>query len=314
MLLAIWREFEMGKLAHAYLFCGESGVGKRTFVRTLAKALLCTEEGEKPCGRCRSCKRFDAGTHANAYFPVPQPKKTSIGVDDLRNMIGELGRSSLESGRRVIVVNQADKMTPQAQNSLLKTLEEATDGTFFFLVTDNERAILPTIHSRCRMVRVPPWKDERIYSTLTAMGLDGNRAKELTRLSEGSLGKALKMQDDDAYWADRETVQQSFLQIRRAADIPSAGQVLKNKKDQADELLSILEREIRRLMEAKETGKEADTAFFPAHWQNADVPSLMRIEDAVLRCKRYKLSNVGWAANSESLMQTIAEETAKWQQ
>lgn len=314
MLLAIWREFEAGKMAHAYLFCGESGVGKRTFARVLAKALLCSGEGDRPCGQCRSCKRFEAGTHSNAYFPKPQPKKVSIGVDDLRTMMGELGRASLEGGKRVIVINQAEKMTPQAQNSLLKTLEEAAEGTFFFLVTDTERAILPTIRSRCRMVRMPQWPDERIYKALMEKGIPALRAKELTGLCEGSLGKALKMQEDDGYWADRETVQQSFLQVKRTADIPAASLLLKNKKDQAEDLLSILEREIRRLIEMKEENKAEDTSFFPAHWQGADVKSLMRIQDAVMRCKRYKLSNVGWTANAENLMQSIAEEATKWQQ
>lgn len=313
MLLAIWREFEEGKLAHAYLFCGESGVGKRTFARVLAKALLCNGDGEKPCGKCRSCKRMEAGTHPNAYFPKPQPKKVGIGVDDLRTMIGELGRASLEGGKRVIVINQAEKMTPAAQNSLLKTLEEAQEGTYFFLITDTERAILPTIRSRCRMVRVPPWSSQRIYAALTESGIAANRARELTALSEGSLGKALKMQADEAYWAARETVQRTFLQIRQGADIPAASQLLKNKKDEAEELLSILEREIRRLIQAKEGTPGADASFFPENWQRADVKSLLRIHESILRCKRYKASNVAWTANAEHLMQSIAEEATKWQ-
>lgn len=311
-LLAIWREFEAGKLAHAYLLTGESGVGKRTFARVLSKALLCAGEGDRPCGTCRSCKRFDVGTHSNAYFPKPQPKRVTIGVDDLRTMIGELGRASLEGGRRVIVFEQADLMTPAAQNSLLKTLEEATEGTYFLLVTDNERAILPTIRSRCRMVRVPQWSEERVQRTLMGQGIEPQRAKELAALSEGSLGKALKMQADDGYWADRELVKESFLKVQRTADIPAASLLLKNKKDQADALFSILEMEIRRLIEAK----QRDTApgdFFPALWLKADVPSLIRIQESIIRCKRYKSSNLGWTANAESLMQSIAEEATKWQ-
>lgn len=314
ILLAIWREFEAGKLSHAYLFTGESGVGKRTFARVLAKALLCQGEDERPCGICRSCKRFEAGTHANVYFPVPQPKRTTIGVDDLRNVIGELGRASLEMGRRVIVINQAEKMTPQAQNSLLKTLEEATEGIYFFLVTNNERAILPTIRSRCRVVRIPPWSDDRVYNALTKQGIAPLRARELASLSEGSLGKAIKMQDDDAYWAARESVKQSFLKISTTADIPACSLQLKNKKDQADELLSILEREIRSLMEKKSKQENPEEGFLPEIWHKADVPSLMRILDGVMRCRRFKTSNVGWTANAESLMQTIAEEATKWQQ
>lgn len=313
MLLAIWREFEEGKLAHAYLFTGESGVGKRTFARTLAKALLCEGEGDKPCGVCRSCKRFEAGTHGNAYFPVPKPQKTTIAVEDMRNMISELGRSSLEGGRRVIVFNQAEKMAAPAQNCILKTLEEAADGIYFLLVTDNERAILPTIRSRCRMVRMPLWSDDRVASRLQAMGQSPAAARELAAIAEGSMGKAVQMLNDGSWREERALIQSSFLNVRCVADIPSCSQLLKNKKDQAETLFSILEREVRRLIEIKKTNAVYTGAFFPEHWMKADVKSLMRIQDSILRCKRYKASNIGWTANAESLMQSIAEEATKWQ-
>lgn len=312
-LLAIWREFEEGKLAHAYLFTGESGVGKKTFARTLAKALLCEGEGDKPCGVCRSCKRFEAATHGNVYFPVPQPKKTTISVDDMRNIISELGRSALEGGRRVIVFNQAEKMSPQAQNSLLKTLEEAGEGVFFLLVTDNERAVLPTIRSRCRTVRVPLWNDERVARELMNMGLSAAAAKELAAIAEGSMGKAVQMIHDDSWREERALVKETFLKVRSVQDISACSRLLKNKKDQAETLFSILERELRQLIFKKESNAVYTGDFFPEQWKKADVKSLMRIQDSILRCMRYKASNIGWAANAEGLMQSIAEEATKWQ-
>lgn len=314
MLLAIWREFESGKLAHAYLLTGEKGVGKKTFANILAKAILCQGEGDKPCGQCKSCKRFDSKTHGNVYYPVPQPKKTTIGVDDLRSILDELSRASLDGGKRVIVVQQAEKMTPASQNCLLKTLEEAPEGVFFLLVTDMERAILPTIRSRCRVVRIPPWNPSRIQNVLTAKGILPDRARELTGLCEGSIGKALQMQDDEGYWADRELVKKSFLNVLKVTDVPVAGQLLKDKKDDAERLLQILEQELRLFISEKAQNGQSEHSFFPAHWLNADVQSLCRIQDAVLKCKQYRLSNVGWAANAENLMMKIAEEARKWQQ
>ena len=313
-LLAIWREFEEGKLAHAYLFTGESGVGKKTFARTLTKALLCEGEGDKPCGVCRSCKRFDAGTHGNVYLPMPKPQKTTIAVEDMRSMIGELGRSSLEGGRRVILFRQAEKMAAPAQNCILKTLEEAGEGVYFLLVTDNERAILPTIRSRCRVVRMPLWSDSRVEKELLAMGQSPAVAKEVATLAEGSMGKAVQMLKDETWREERALVQDSFLKIRSVADIPSCSRLLKNKKDQADMLFSVLEREVRRLIEIKKTNAVNTEKFFPEYWMKADVKSLMRIHDSILRCKRYKASYIGWSANAECLMQSIAEEAVKWQQ
>ncbi len=314
MLLAIWREFQAQRLAHAYLFTGEKGVGKKTFARMLAKAILCQGEGEKPCGICRSCKRFEAGTHSNAFFPAPPAKKNSIGVDDLRQMLDELSKASLEGGKRVIVINDADKMTPASQNCLLKTLEEAPEGVHFLLVTDAERAILPTIRSRCRVMRMPGWSNERMMQALSAHGIEKERAGELAQLSEGSIGKALKMHQDESYWKNRELVQKSFLRISTMADVPSAALLLKDKKDDGDTLLSILEQEVRQLMKWKEDTGATAPSFFPEHWQKADIPSLCRIMDGIFRCKQYKFSNVGWAANAEYLMFMIAEEAKKWRQ
>ena len=126
--------------------------------------------------------------------------------------------------------------------------------------------------------------------------------------------KALQMLKDDSWKEERTLVRDSFLQIQKTADISACSQLLKNKKDLADTLFSILEREVRRLIEAKQKGEEPIGDFFPEHWKRADVKSLMRIQDSILRSKRYKASNVGWAANAESLMQSIAEEATKWQQ
>lgn len=314
MLLAIWREFESGKLAHAYLFTGEKGVGKKTFSNVLAKAILCQAEGDKPCGNCRSCKRFESKTHGNVYYPVPQAKKTTIGVEDLRNILDELSRASLDGGRRVIVIHNAEKMTPASQNCLLKTLEEAPEGVFFLLVTDMERAILPTIRSRCRVVRISPWHPDRILRTLTEKGVPQSRARELTDLCEGSIGKALQMLDDEGYWTDRELVRKTFLNVKRVADVPAASQLLKDKKDDADRLLQILEQELRLFISQIAQNSRDEHGFFPEQWKAADVQSLCRIQDAVLKCKQYRLSNVGWAANAENLMMKIAEEARKWQQ
>lgn len=312
-LLAIWREFEEGKLAHAYLFTGESGVGKRTFARTLAKALLCKGEGHKPCNACRSCQRFEAGTHGNVYFPAPQSQKTTISIVEMRNLIAELGRSALEGGRRVIVFNQAEKLSQPVQNSLLKTLEEAGEGVYFLLVTDNERAILPTIRSRCRTVRVPLWSDERVARELMNRGQSAANAKELASIAEGSMGKAVQMIHDDSWREERALVRDAFLNVKSVQDIPACSQLLKNKKEQAETLFSILEREIRRLIIKKKTDAAYTGDFFPEHWKKTDVKSLMRIQDSILRCKRYKASNIGWTANAEGLMQSIAEEATKWQ-
>ncbi len=315
-LLALWHDFLNGRMASALLLIGESGVGKRTFARLLAQALLCSgaEDAEhKPCGACRGCKRFLSRTHPDALFPAPLPKEKTIKIDALRGMIDTLSRHSLEGGRRVVVIENAEKMTPQAQNCLLKTLEDGAEDTYFLLTCDVESAILPTIRSRCRCVRVQPWEPERIEKALLKRGVPAERAQALSVYCEGSLGRALQMQEDASYWQARETVKRSFLSVKSAASLPGAAQALKDQKDQGDRLLDILEQEIRGLLHAKALGDTDRADAFPPAWQDAPPASLRRILEAILTARRWKNANVGWAALSEGLMQTISEEMKTWQ-
>ena len=311
-LTALLHDFEAGRLAHATLLTGDPGVGKRTFSHLLAQGLLCSAEGwDKPCGQCRDCRRFLARTHPDALFPAPAPREKTLRIDALRDMIDQLSRHSLEGGRRVVVLDNAERMTPQAQNCLLKTLEEGAADTWFFLTADLESAVLPTVRSRCRCVRVRPWNGERLKAELLRRGIAPDRAGKLVRYCGGSLGRALQMEQDADYWAARETVRRSFFSVRSAADLPAAAQLLKDQKDGGDRLLDILEQEIRTLLADRMEGRRGEDA--PPGWENAPPRSLGKLLEAVLAARRQKYFNVGWAALSEGLMQTISEETKTWQ-
>ena len=312
-LLALCRDFYAGRMAHATLLSGESGVGKRTMARLLAQGLLCSGEGDRPCGVCRDCRRFAARTHPDALFPAPAPKEKTIKIDALREMIDALSRHSLEGGRRVILIENAERMTPQAQNCLLKTLEEAEEDTYFLLTADVEAAILPTVLSRCRVIRVQPWPRERVESALKKRGIAPDRARALSLYCEGSLGRALQMQEDESYWAARELVRRSFLSVARVSELPGAAALIRDQKDNAERLLDILEQEIRALLHGRMTGEEDAGEDFPPLWQDAPEKGLRVILEAILSARRQKAANVGWAALAEGLMQTISEETSQWQ-
>ena len=312
-LLALCHDFEAGRLAHATLLCGESGIGKKTAARLLAQGLLCSGAGDKPCGQCRDCRRFAARTHPDALFPAPGPREKTIKIDALREMIDALSRHSLEGGRRVVLIENAERMTPQAQNCLLKTLEEAAGDSYFLLTADVESALLPTIRSRCRVVRMQPWTEERIKSALLARGIPEPRARDLALYCEGSLGKALKMQEDEQYWTARDLVRRTFLSVRTPGDAAGAAQLIKDQRDSGDMLLDILEQEIRALMRDKTLNVPQAGEDAPPLWRNADPRSLRIILEAVMTARRQRAANVGWAALAEGLLQTISEEASKWQ-
>lgn len=300
-------------MAHATLLSGEAGIGKKTAARLLAQGLMCRGEGDKPCGVCRDCRRFTARTHPDALFPAPAPKEKTIKIEALREMIDALSRHALEGGNRVVLIENAERMTPQAQNCLLKTLEEAADDTYFLLTCDQESALLPTIRSRCRCVRLQPWPEKRVEEALLQRGIPSDRAKTLARYCEGSLGRALQMQEDETYWQARETVKRGFLSVTSAAGLPAAVQALKDQKDSGDRLLDILEQEVRALMRLSASNAPDDADDFPSPWRDAPPQALRRILEAVFAARRQKNANVGWAALSEGLLQTIAEEATKWQ-
>ncbi len=311
-LLSLCRDYEQGRMAPATLLCGESGIGKKTLAHLMAQGLLCTEEGDRPCGRCRECRRYAARTHPNALFPSPGPREKTIKVDALRAAIDALSRHALEAGRRVIVIENAERMTPQAQNCLLKTLEETDPDTYFFLTADNETAVLPTIRSRCRVIRMQPWTQERIERMLLRRGIAPLRARTLARYCEGSPGRALAMQEDESYWNARELVYKTFLSVRRTSDIPRAAALLRDQKDNGDRLMDILEQEIRLLLSGKATGRESEKDV-PPIFQAAEEKGLRVILESILSVRRQKAANVGWAALAERLMQTITEEASTWQ-
>ena len=312
-LSALWHDFLSGRMAHATLLSGEAGIGKKTAARLLAQGLMCRGEGDKPCGVCRDCRRFMARTHPDALFPAPAPKEKTIKIDALREMIDALSRHALEGGSRVVLIENAERMTPQAQNCLLKTLEEAADDTYFLLTCDQESALLPTIRSRCRCVRLQPWSEKRVEDALLKRGVPSERAKTLARYCEGSLGRALQMQEDETYWQARDTVRRGFLSVSSAAGMPAAVQALKDQKDNGDRLLDILEQEVRALMRVNASGGQDGADDFPDLWRDAPPQALRRILEAVFAARRQKNANVGWAALSEGLLQTIAEEATKWQ-
>jgi DNA polymerase-3 subunit delta' len=149
-----------GRLSHGLLLAGPAGVGKQAFAARLAAALVCARrpDGLEPCGSCPECSLSFAGTHPDLYWVRPLEEKKTIQVDPVREVCAQLAMTSMRSGRRVAVISPADAMTINAQNALLKTLEEPGAGTVLLLVTARPSRVLATLRSRCQRVELarPP--------------------------------------------------------------------------------------------------------------------------------------------------------------
>ncbi|ACX53196.1 DNA polymerase III, delta prime subunit [Ammonifex degensii KC4] len=195
------RDLETGRIAHAYLFSGPEGVGKRTTAEFFACSILCLAPRERPCGECRSCRLFRMGNHPNYYFLAPE-QGGSLGIALVKELLSKVYRSA--SGYRVAVIDQAESLTLEAQNAMLKLLEEPPRLVCFLLVTSQKEALLPTVVSRCREVKFGRLPRSVVAACLKERGFPPEEAACLASLSGGSLGKALTLSEERVkIWRER---------------------------------------------------------------------------------------------------------------
>jgi DNA polymerase-3 subunit delta' len=190
------------RLAHALLFSGPEGIGKFLAAEWLASGLLCAKGPARPCGICGACKRLKAGTHADVLAVDPDlegEEDIKIGrityrEKDARPNVGEfLSLRPMEGGWRVVLVRDAERMTDEAQNALLKTLEEPGTSTLLALTTARPESLLSTTRSRCVGVALRPLEPEPCAEILRRKGLGEEEAARLARWSGGSPGLALSL-------------------------------------------------------------------------------------------------------------------------
>ena len=197
------RALRDGRMPPALLLCGPEGVGKRTLAVAAAAALLCaTGEG---CGSCPGCQRAERGLHPDVITLAPD-EKGSIKIEPVRDLAREIGARPFEARARAFVVDDAHAMTEQAMNALLKSLEEPAATSHVFLVTGSPQALLPTIRSRCQVLRFGPIPAAVLERHLVErQGLDPAEARLRAALSGGSLGAALAF-EAEGYRAVRDLV------------------------------------------------------------------------------------------------------------
>ena len=238
-------------------------------------------------------------------------------VDEIRALIAITGRHTFEGGRRVVLIEQADKMNPPAQNALLKTLEEPVPGTIFLLMTESPSLLLPTIVSRCRELKLHPWDDRTVLSVLEKHGVTGQRAQEALHVSGGSIGKALAVAGDEQYWQRRSEVMRDFFALERRSDILRISSTWKDRKDDAEELLDDVEDMLRTLLLCH-LGQRSESAVtpYPAAWQRfsreGELSAMMRLLDAVAQARQMRANQVTWQAVVERLLLSLMEEKSKW--
>ncbi|MEK7850080.1 MAG: DNA polymerase III subunit delta' [Candidatus Omnitrophota bacterium] len=191
--------FSSGRIAHAYVFVGPEGIGKRKTALNFAKLLLCESPlAHEPCESCVSCLKAGGSNHPDIQEVLTEGQ--FIKIDAIREACRRLSLRGFESSFKILIITQAGALNDESSNALLKTLEEPTANTVIILIADTLRSVLPTIASRCQRVVFSSLKQEVIESILMKQwGASPEAATYLSLMSDGSLGSALKFHEDGLF-------------------------------------------------------------------------------------------------------------------
>lgn len=180
-----------GKISHAYIINGEKSSGKEFIAKVFAMALQCEEGGEEPCQKCHSCRQALSGNQPD-IIRIVHEKPNVISVDDIRSQVNaDVAVKPYSSPYKVYIISEAEKMTVQAQNAILKTLEEPPAYAVIMLLTDNVNSLLPTILSRCVALNMKPVPDSLVKEYLCSqLQVPDYKAEVCAAFARGNVGKA----------------------------------------------------------------------------------------------------------------------------
>lgn len=228
------RHVANGEARHAYLFSGPPGLGRRTLAVHLAQALNCTNPpapGEF-CGQCRDCRQTAAMQHPDMAVVQAENEGGTLKVDQVRAVQHSLSLKPYQSKYRVALFLRFQEANDNAANALLKTLEEAPAHAILLLTADTPESLLPTIISRCEILRLRPLRVEEVESMLTDKGVDSERARLLAHISGGRPGYANRLLEDSSLLetrAERLNDLQSLLKSTRVKKFSYADKLSKDK-------------------------------------------------------------------------------------
>jgi len=188
------------KVSHAYIINGERGSGKKLLAELFATTLQCEKKEADPCNECHSCKQAQSGNHPD-IIRVRHEKPNSISVDDIRIQVNnDIMIKPYKGPYKIYIIAEADLMTPQAQNALLKTIEEPPAYAVIFLLTENGEMLLPTITSRCVMLKLRNIKDTLIKRFLMeTMQIPDYKADVCTAFAQGNIGRAMMLANSEHF-------------------------------------------------------------------------------------------------------------------
>lgn len=206
-----------GRLPNSLLFFGPAGTGKLQTALTVAKALNCLQQTDDSCDSCDSCLRIERGQHPNVRVIAREKNREQIVKEQIEEVNYLATLRPWAQGRLVFIIDEADRMNETVANSLLKTLEEPRAFAYFILLTEDLQLILPTIRSRCQVLRFNPLSQEEVEKALVDRGWPSDRAMLLAQASEGNLEAVLET-DWEEFLTGRNQAWLLFKQLLQAGE------------------------------------------------------------------------------------------------
>jgi len=222
-----------GTTRHAYLFSGPPGLGRRTLALRFAQALNCTTPTEAgvPCGQCRDCKQITATQHPDLTIIQAESEGGTLKVDQIREARRTLTLKPYQSKYRVSIFLRFQEANDNAANALLKTLEEAPSYAVLILTVDNPEQLLPTIVSRCEVLRLRPLSIAEVKKDLESRGVESERARLIAHISSGRPGYARQLVENDVLLDKREERLNDLLTLLPASRVEKFAYADKLSKD-----------------------------------------------------------------------------------
>lgn len=305
-----------GKISHAYIINGERFSGKEYIAKIFAMALQCEKEDKEPCQECHSCKQALSGNQPDIIRLVHE-KPGSIGVDDIRSQInGDIAIKPYSSPYKVYIVNEAEKMTVQAQNALLKTLEEPPAYAVILLLTTNVNAMLPTILSRCVVLNMKPVADGLVKKFLMEeLQVPDYKAEVCVAFARGNIGKAKQLASSEDFEKVKEEALSllKYVQDMDITEMIAAIKKIAEYKMDVNDYLDILSIWYRDVLLFKATG-DANHLVFKEELSNlrrvagrTSYEGIETVLKALSRAKSRLDANVNFDLTMELLLLTMKE-------
>ncbi len=201
------KAFNTNSVAHSYIFSGQYGIGKKQIAIEFAKMILCLNKDKSPCGECKSCIELENDNNPDFNIIKPDGK---IKIEQIRKMLEKVYEKPIISDKKVYIIDDAETMTIEAQNCLLKTLEEPPEYIVIILITSNESNLINTIKSRCLKLTFNSLENGELKQYLENKLEFQNISETMLENFEGSVGKALKVKEKQELYSNMETTLKNF--------------------------------------------------------------------------------------------------------